>query len=44
VFDYQLRPGVVDTTNALRVLKMAGVPVEEHPPTPALPPQEQGSP
>jgi hypothetical protein len=29
VFDYQLRPGVVDTTNALRVLKMAGVPVEE---------------
>ncbi len=29
VFDYQLRPGVVDTTNALRVLRMAGVPVEE---------------
>jgi hypothetical protein len=36
VFDYQLRPGVVDTTNALRVLRMAGVPVEdtEHPPSP----------
>ncbi|WP_257457936.1 MutS-related protein [Archangium lipolyticum] len=36
VFDYQLRPGVVDTTNALRVLRMAGVPVEdsEQPPAP----------
>ncbi|QRO00631.1 DNA mismatch repair protein MutS [Archangium violaceum] len=36
VFDYQLRPGVVDTTNALRVLRMAGVPVEdtEQPPSP----------
>ncbi len=29
VFDYRLRPGVVDTTNALRVLRMAGVPVED---------------
>jgi hypothetical protein len=29
VFDYQLRAGVVDTTNALRVLRMAGVPVTE---------------
>ncbi len=29
VFDYQLRAGVVDTTNALRVLRMAGVPVED---------------
>ncbi len=29
VFDYQLRPGVVDTTNALRVLRMAGVPVAD---------------
>jgi hypothetical protein len=29
VFDYKLRPGVVDTTNALRVLRMAGVPVTE---------------
>jgi DNA mismatch repair ATPase MutS len=29
VFDYRLREGVVDTTNALRVLRMAGVPVEE---------------
>jgi hypothetical protein len=29
VFDYQLRPGVVDTTNALRVLRMAGVPVTD---------------
>ncbi len=29
VFDYQLRPGVVDTTNALRVLRLAGVPVVE---------------
>ncbi|WNG45997.1 DNA mismatch repair protein MutS [Archangium minus] len=29
VFDYKLRAGVVDTTNALRVLKMAGVPVED---------------
>jgi len=28
-FDYRLRPGVVDTTNALRVLRMAGVPVED---------------
>jgi hypothetical protein len=35
VFDYKLRPGVVDTTNALRVLRMAGVPVSdaEQPPT-----------
>ncbi|WP_224243810.1 MutS-related protein [Hyalangium gracile] len=35
VFDYKLRPGVVDTTNALRVLRMAGVPVveAEDPPT-----------
>jgi hypothetical protein len=29
VFDYKLRQGVVDTTNALRVLRMAGVPVTE---------------
>ncbi len=29
VFDYKLRQGVVDTTNALRVLRMAGVPVED---------------
>jgi hypothetical protein len=29
VFDYRLRAGVVDTTNALRVLRMAGVPVED---------------
>ncbi|ADO73653.1 MutS-related protein [Stigmatella aurantiaca] len=29
VFDYTLRQGVVDTTNALRVLRMAGVPVTE---------------
>jgi DNA mismatch repair ATPase MutS len=35
VFDYRLRPGVVDTTNALRVLRMAGVPVEEAEPAPA---------
>jgi hypothetical protein len=31
VFDYKLRQGVVDTTNALRVLRMAGVPVEDSP-------------
>ncbi|WP_434388983.1 MutS-related protein [Melittangium boletus] len=37
VFDYRLRPGVVDTTNALRVLKMAGVPVEDVPPEPGAP-------
>ncbi|MBF5042656.1 DNA mismatch repair protein MutS [Aggregicoccus sp. 17bor-14] len=29
VFDYRLREGVVDTTNALRVLRMAGIPVPE---------------
>jgi DNA mismatch repair ATPase MutS len=29
VFDYKLRRGVVDTTNAIRVLRMAGVPVED---------------
>jgi hypothetical protein len=29
LFDYRLRPGVVDTTNALRVLRMAGVPVTD---------------
>jgi hypothetical protein len=28
-FDYLLREGVVDTTNALRVLRKAGIPVEE---------------
>ncbi len=28
-FDYRLRPGVVDTTNALRVLRMAGVSVRD---------------
>ncbi|WP_375772176.1 DNA mismatch repair protein MutS [Archangium gephyra] len=37
VFDYQLRPGVVDTTNALRVLRMAGVPVEDKEQAPSLP-------
>jgi len=26
-FDYRLRDGVVDTTNALRVMRLAGVPV-----------------
>jgi len=26
-FDYRLREGVVDTTNALRVLRQAGIPV-----------------
>ncbi|MBZ4398680.1 DNA mismatch repair protein MutS [Myxococcus sp. AS-1-15] len=29
VFDYTLREGVVDTTNALRVLRLAGVPVDD---------------
>nr|WP_216627622.1 DNA mismatch repair protein MutS [Corallococcus exercitus] len=29
VFDYRLRQGVVDTTNALRVLRLAGVPVND---------------
>lgn len=40
VFDYKLRPGVVDTTNALRVLRMAGVPVTEaeEPPPPSSSP------
>jgi DNA mismatch repair ATPase MutS len=28
-FDYRLREGVVDTTNALRVLRQAGIPVSE---------------
>jgi DNA mismatch repair ATPase MutS len=28
-FDYRLRPGVVRTSNALRLLKMAGIDVEE---------------
>ena len=28
-FDYRLREGVVDTTNALKVLKQAGIPVPE---------------
>ncbi len=26
-FDYKLRPGIVDTTNALKVLELAGIPV-----------------
>jgi hypothetical protein len=26
-FDYKLRPGIVDTSNALRVLELAGIPV-----------------
>nr|WP_216619713.1 DNA mismatch repair protein MutS [Myxococcus xanthus] len=29
MFDYKLRQGVVDTTNALRVLRLAGVPVND---------------
>lgn len=29
-FDYRLREGVVDTTNALRVLRQAGIPISEH--------------
>jgi DNA mismatch repair ATPase MutS len=28
-FDYRLRPGVVRTSNALRLLKMAGIEVDE---------------
>ena len=28
-FDYRLRQGVVDTTNALRVLRLAGIPITE---------------
>jgi hypothetical protein len=28
VFDYRLRPGLVRTTNALKVMKLAGLPVE----------------
>jgi hypothetical protein len=38
VFDYKLRQGVVDTTNALRVLRMAGVPVTDAEP-PTTPPR-----
>lgn len=29
VFDYRLREGVVDTTNALRVMRLAGIPVSD---------------
>ncbi|MBX3010497.1 MAG: hypothetical protein KF832_03280 [Caldilineaceae bacterium] len=29
VFDYQLRPGPSPTTNALRIMRLAGLPVEE---------------
>jgi DNA mismatch repair ATPase MutS len=28
-FDYTLRPGVVQSTNALRVLALAGIPVRD---------------
>jgi hypothetical protein len=31
-FDYQLRDGVVRTTNALRLMQQAGIPVRAHPP------------
>jgi hypothetical protein len=31
-FDYQLREGVVRTTNALRLMQQAGIPVRAHPP------------
>jgi hypothetical protein len=31
-FDYQLREGVVRTTNALRLMQQAGIPVRSHPP------------
>lgn len=34
-FDYRMREGVVETTNALRVLAEAGVPVRETEPAPA---------
>jgi hypothetical protein len=30
-FDYQLREGVVRTTNALRLMQQAGIPVQTHP-------------
>jgi DNA mismatch repair ATPase MutS len=38
-FDYRLRPGVLETTNALRIMRLAGLPVDERPaePAPAAP-------
>jgi DNA mismatch repair ATPase MutS len=29
VFDYELRPGPCPTTNALKIMQMEGLPVEE---------------
>ncbi|HEU5199313.1 MAG TPA: hypothetical protein VFU32_06735 [Ktedonobacterales bacterium] len=29
-FDYQLRPGIATSTNALKLLKMVGLPLDEH--------------
>lgn len=30
IFDYKLRPGISTTTNALKIMKMEGLPVEHH--------------
>ena len=30
-FDYRMRPGVLETTNALRIMRLAGLPVDERP-------------
>jgi hypothetical protein len=36
-FDYRMRPGVLETTNALRIMRLAGLPVEERPAAAAEP-------
>lgn len=40
-FDYRMRPGVLETTNALRIMRLAGLPVDERPapPPPAVAPE-----
>jgi hypothetical protein len=34
VFDYRLRPGASPTTNALEIMLLEGLPVDDDPPTP----------
>jgi DNA mismatch repair ATPase MutS len=30
-FDYTLRPGLATTTNALKLMELVGIPLQDHP-------------
>jgi hypothetical protein len=42
-FDYRMRPGVLETTNALRIMRLAGLPVDERPALPVPLPEGGGN-